>query len=281
MVNWFQHAQIAKIQKRIPANHRKGLCLPIERVLLDGADPINLKDKATALLFHMVGFDAYDRWAGLQEFSDDFALWMRRHDQGPSLYAAPEMAEIFELRNSSDGWKQIDGLFDYLAGTSLSKIVDTTQVLHHADDPGLHGPELFSIDIKVTAYDLVNGFSNAPWVAMASSLDLILSLAEKALEAQADVFSQMSHFDQALGDSSYHLKVLRAKPAQISIIHNGKRVIEIPVERGRGDQLFDINWSQTRFLRCDRDTITAVAAVAPASVGNAMKGKCLEEEMGL
>jgi hypothetical protein len=282
MNSWFQHAHIDKIQsgiigKRLPPGVLHGV---IEQVLLDGKDHIDLKDKATGLFFDLVDYDPYERWTGLQEFLGKMRLWSVRHSSGPTQDTAEKTAELYAMRHSPDGWKQLDRIFNELCGMTLSGIADTMEIFHHAEDPGLHEPEMFSLSMRVVAHDLVNGFSIIPWKAVASQVDLILPFADQVVASQAEAFRQGMSYPSD-HDLDYYVKVSRAKPADLLLIKGGRTILEIPVVKDSSQALFDLDWVRTKFTKKDRALVAAVAAVAPASAANKLKARHLEDELGL
>lgn len=283
MNNWFSHAHLTHLKQRLrDESINSGLLkCPIDDVRLNDVDRINLKDRATSLLFDLVGYDPYERFTDLSKFKSKFSRWEITNFRGPTTYLAPELQELYSLRDEPQGWQQIDDIFTCLTGVSLSHIADTLKIHHHADDPGLHGMECFGLTLKVTGHDLVSNFSVMPWMAMASRLDLILPFVEKIVQAQGMHHLNLKFLGSQSGSLSYSDRVARAKPSEIIVSTTGKSVIAVPVKRQEDGQAFEPDWAQTKFFAKGRATIESVIAVAPPRATNLLKGRMLEDELGL
>jgi hypothetical protein len=283
MNNWFSHAHLAHLQQRLRAENTKPglLSCPIDDVRLNGVDPINLKDRATSLLFNLVHYNPYDRFTDLSKFKSEFSRWAICQFHGPTTYHAPELKEIYALRDTPGGWQQIDHLFTCLTGVSLSHVADNLKIYHHPDDPGLHGKECFAVKLKVIGHDLVNNFSVMPWMAMTSTLDLVLPFIEKIVRTQGMHHLNLKFIGSQSDNLSYTDRVARAKPSEVIVSKAGKIVIVVPMKRQEGGQPFELDWAQTKFFAKGRATVESVLAVAPAREANLLKGRMLEDEIGL
>jgi hypothetical protein len=283
MNNWFSHAHLTHLQQRLrDENTKPGLLMcPIDDVCPNGVDRINLKDRATSLLFDLVRYDPYDRFTDLSKFKSEFSRWAITHHRGPTTYLAPELQELYALRDEPGGWQQIDPLFTCLTGASLSHVADNLKIYHHPDDPGLHGKECFAVTLKVTGHDLTNNFSVMPWMAMASRLDLTLPFIEKIVKTQGMHHLNLKFMGSKSDNLSYSDRVARAKPSEVIVSIAGKSVIAVPIRRQECGQAFEPDWAQTKFFTKDRATMESVIAIAPLRAANLLKGRLLEDVMGL
>jgi hypothetical protein len=283
MNNWFSHAHLIRLESgmRDYGANSKLLQCPIDDVRLGDGSLINLKDRATELLFKVVKFDPYQRFTDLTDFKKEFRVWAVSHSLGPGTYKDSWLEELYSLKQSPGGWDQLDQLVFGLIGTSFSQVVEDLRVFHPSDDPGLHGNECLSVSLQVVSHELTNSFSVIPWKAMASTLDLVLPFVDDVVAAQS-----LQHWNLvALGSKSdypsYSERVARARPSEITVSHNGRSVLVVPIPKVENGQPFQPDWAKTRFFSKSRATIESVIAVAPASAANLLKGRLLEDELGL
>jgi hypothetical protein len=243
----------------------------LSHVVLDDYHGIKLKDPALRFLFQVAGLEGDLKNFDIDAFAKGLVKEAGRkfHAPGVAGYKPQETKVIDRLlayREKKDGWRELDRLYKHITGRKLSEIVDAATFIHDKKDPGLGGDVCFSL-----GYDLGFEFSGgyfqpsemyaARHVAMASTPQILLKLERAAHKVANKQISGRRGYDESVDF--------------LQIYKNNEKVCFISIEEGV------INWSKITWLQSDDEIMQAINKVAPKAQGLEMKGKYLDDALGL
>jgi hypothetical protein len=181
------------------------------------------------------------------------------------------------LGMAGDG-NQLDLLFLHMTGESLSTIVDVSHVLLHPEDSALDGDHCFSLMLGVDRPGMAAAL--LPVSAVASTLDFLLPLIKPAITEQADRYEECVSSNVSLDLEIQRGDYRRLKPTYLVINkdHNYFTHLSVTKKPVNG---YDINWASVLLSGHTRETILSLAAIAPKAISKKMKGRYLEDELGL
>lgn len=282
MSNWFHHVQFEALINRVKkysGDNCVGYFGPMSRVKIDGDDFINRQDPALRLFMKVIGVSLDDNWASLYHLDTKMNSWLAERMLGPSAYPSEKLDELFDLRSSGEGWTELDRVLNYMAGVTLSEVVDSTRILHNADDPGLHGNVCYSVIIHF--YRDNGGFSSLRWQALASSPERIAPLGLQLLQEKLAEFDRLN----ALGDQHHDFIAANdfglGEPIEIDFRRNGGRQLRIPLIDGAGSERVVLSWRDMDIDVNEVSMMKALIAVAPEDARYLVKGRFLQGQLGL
>jgi hypothetical protein len=250
---------------------------PLQDFLLDGTTPVDMQDKATRQFFELVSFSPTDhRYASLSRLRTHVIDVLRDLDADGSA----ALTEFLAAGDESGEWDHLNRLFRHMTGSALSEIANPLNVLIHANDQGLEGGQCFSADLAVAC---VSGhkFLVTNTVAIASTLEHLLLLIRDDVLRSSDSYDWLKNkinLSKRSVDSEMPEPTL--EPALLTINKNNRRFMQVSVTCAEADGEYEVLWEHIRFSPT-RETIKAISAVAPPEVANRIKGRHLENEIGL
>jgi hypothetical protein len=285
MNRWVRHTQLAQLEQCFwgSANHCHDFFLLFHMVQLDGMDPIGIDDNATALFFKLVDFNPKARRADLETLKDCILECITEQVKSPTADYSKKLEKFFESRKIGDGWLHLDRIFSHMTGKTLSGVVDAPGIMYRPEDAGLNGQDLFSVTMKVNQMaDNSIRFHEIRWAAIASDLDGILLLAKEAVNNHHLAFSSSWN----LNNSSSNGKIIENQPEQwspcdLDIKKNGNRLMALKVNKAESDDGYDIDWARANLIRPSLDVIESIGRVTTPRVVNLLKGRYLQEALGL
>jgi hypothetical protein len=271
---WQQYAQLTRFSERaIDINQ------PFNQVCLDNGEPVDLDDRATKAFFELVEFDPKVPFWSYGELYQSLRFWLKDIAGNPMAMAV-KVNNFFNTRHVGDSWTKLDSMLGYMSGPTLSATVDATDVILIPGDNIQAGADYFSVNIGVVGDDLLSNFSTIHCRAVASSFDRLLPTVQAVVDDQANRYLRLRDLHR---ESSEYLSVhkdLRCKPLWVSVNKNGSFFMESGLD-GHPQNDFTINWGQVKFRSADMASVASVVAIASRSQGNKLKGRYLEEALGL
>lgn len=278
---WRQYAQLTRFRERADNSITtcKGYNLPFNQVRLDNGEAVDLDDRATKAFFELVDFDIKQSFANLRELNRSLRFWLKDKADNPMAMAV-KVNDFFHTRHVGDGWTKLDNMLKYMAGYTLSETVDATDVILSPGDKIQAGADFFSVNIGVVGDDLLSNFATIHCRAVASSFDRLLPMVQAVVDGQANRYLRLRDLDRASSEYLSVHKDLRCKPLWVSVDKNGSFFMESSLD-GHPQDDFSIDWGQVEFRAADMASVASVVAIASRGQGNKLKGRYLEEGLGL
>lgn len=271
---WRQYAQLTRFSERaIDIN------LPVNQVFLDNGEPVDLGDRATKAFFELVEFNPEAPFGNYRDLYRSLRFWLKDIAGNP-MAKAVKVSDFFHTRHVGDGWKKMDSMLKCMSGSTLSEVVDATDVILSPGDEIQAGADYFSVNIGVVGDDLLSNFATIQCRAVASSFDRLLPTVQAVVDDQANRYLRLRDLDRASSEYLSLHKDLRCKPLWVSVDKNGSFFMESGLD-GHPQDDFSINWGQVEFRAADMASVGSVVAIASRSQGNKLKGRYLEEGLGL
>jgi hypothetical protein len=281
MNNWFHHFHLEHLNNLV-RNSESRDCEdyfePLSRVIIDQR-PVDLRDPALCKFMKAIGVSLDDQFKSLNDITNKLGRWSTKRHFGPATYDCSYLDELFELRTSATGWRELDRVLNHMAGVTLSHASDNPQILHNADDPGLHGDVCYSVLLQTYNFD--SGLSKRKWAAIASSVDLIVPLALLAAQAEQAVYETVAALDEGHPDFSPERKRSQGEPVKMDVRKNGKRQVSIPLINSQESGIVEPIWRNLEVEVEDMAMMKALLAVAPEDAKQLVKGMFLEGQLGL
>lgn len=263
-------------QRLVEAN---GHCpdLPLE-ALSDCAPPVDLDDPLVSSflrgireLQNLPGQDL----SSLREMIVYLIEFQARLDGSAAMQWLDAMFDRLDDQNAG---LQLDRLFVHMTGSSLSQTIDVSSILVHPDDHGLDGNNGFSLMLGVERPGMAATL--IPVSAVASTLDFLLLLIKSAITEQADRYENFASNNDspALGIRKEDYR--RLKPTYLVIDKDDSYFTHLSVTKKLVNG-YDINWASVLLSGHTRETVLSLAAIAPKAISQKMKGRNLEDELGL
>jgi hypothetical protein len=251
--------------------HCRGYNESFDYLVFDDYHPLKVNDPAVKHLFNMAGLHGELKAFCVEDFDKEFSKQMSRtfHAPGVAGYEPWETKEIDALlafRKKKDGWRQLDRFFKHIRGRTLSEIVDQATFVFDPKDPGLGGDVCYSLGYDL-GYDLEDdGFKPSfvhavKHIAMASTPDILLQLEEKGRLLATKRLSQKTGYFEEVDF--------------VEIYKNNEKVCTVEIR----DEA--VCWSKTHWIDNNQDVMVAINKVAPRAQALKMKGKYLDDVLGL
>jgi hypothetical protein len=277
---WKQHAQLIRLGER--ADGAIDVCefyhSPLSEIRLVAL--IDFDDPATKAFFSLINFDTKQGMSNLSSFNQCFRVWLTEKKRNPWA-CANEVNDLFGMRHANDGWTKLNNLFYYMARTTLSETVDATDVLFSPDDEIQEGSDFFSVGLAVADKGLLSNVAIIDCRAVASAFERVLPLMQDVIDEQAARWNRLSHLGRSSDEYLSEDKHQRAKPSYVIIEKNGRFFMDAPFVNQDDDTLSSVDWGRATFDEDEMATMQSVLALATRSQGNRLKGRFLEEVLGL
>lgn len=254
---------------------------PLDALLISGLHPIDMKDKATQRFFDLMGYDHGDQKLDMSSFRNHVINCLARMEHDLTTAESLTFQEFLLQGEVGEDWAQLNALFQHITGSSLSVIVDVSDVLMPPGDNVLDGEEWFSANLQMARLDGDQSFLMVFGVAIASTLEQLLLLIKDDVLRRDDCYASLRK--KRVPSSMYVSNDMpeNFEPAFVEIKRNNEPFIGVPIGVEVAVGVFEATWERAEFLQPSREATLAVAAVAPRRVANKMKGRHLYEELGL
>jgi hypothetical protein len=218
-------------------------------------------------------------------FSDlklNLEKWLDDHKKGPATYDHAALDAFFASGMKEGGWLHLDAIFRHMCGTTISEIIEATHVIHDPLDPGLHGDICYTHSLELSSFEFTNFSDHSPRRAMASSLDLLLPMVIEDVRLKGVEANSAKPRGNLPEDYAHEKKVERALPAVVYIDRNGEPVLSVEVQRPSAVcQEFTVSWEKVFIQINDKSILQSLLKVVPASAVSKLKGRFLEDGLGL
>jgi hypothetical protein len=283
MNRWVRHSQLARLEPFFDRSEK--ICadyfLRLDKVLLDGVDPINAQDKATELFFRLVRFDPTSMFADLETLKKRLRGSLTEQIKSPTEVYSKNLARFFKSRTSGDGWTHLDRIFKRMIGTTLSDVVDASSILYGQDDHELSQPQFYSVMLRVRRAEENVVYHDIHWAAVASDIDRILKITQEVADSHLPLLDSSRKRDNRSTNGSVILgESERWKPCAMEIHKNNQRLMSLVVS-GADSGSFGVDWGKTTLIRPSMELVSSIVRIAPAREANIFKGRYLEDELGL
>jgi hypothetical protein len=254
---------------------------PLHALLISGLHPIDMQDKATQRFFELMDYDHSTQNLNVSSFRTHVINCLSRMEHDLTEEKSLTFQEFLLQGEAGEDWTQLNALFQHLTGTSLSVIVDVSDVLMRPDDNGLDGEEWFSANLQVARLDGDQSSLMVFGVAIASTLDQLLLLIKDEVLRRDDSYASLRK--KRMPSSMYVSSDIpeNFEPAFVEIKRNNELFLGVPIGIETADGEFEASWERTAFSQPSREATLAIAAVAPRRVAHKLKGRQLYDELGL
>jgi hypothetical protein len=282
MITWLRYAQLAQLRPYLA--DAKKVCKvfhrPWDMLLLDDEEPIDVRDQATSSFFKLVKFNHQAKRATLATLKERIADFLYDQLVSPSEEGAEKLNAFFECRHSGAGWNQLDRIFMMLIGQQLTDLVDASTILVNQQKDWVEGKDFFNVTLRLRSTDEMT-FRETKLAAIAPSLDHLLPLVQQVLDQHAK-FCETSHSTNSLS------KELRAtdhpfpfEPFFLVIYKNQGRFMAMPIIKSGDTAEYLVDWGRADISEPCQAVLTSISKVAPPRSVNKLKGRFLEDELGL
>jgi hypothetical protein len=208
--------------------------------------------------------------------------WLEDHIKGPGTYDPSALDAFFATRSNDNSWLHLDAVIEHMCGSTFSEIIAGTEVMYDPQDPGLHGDVCFSLGLELASLELTDFHQYSPLRAMASSLDLLIPLVieDVAQKGRQSKYNHERSNDPA--DGAHEKKVERSSPALVYIYKNGELVLDVKVNGWAEETpVYNVAWEKAFIHLNDKSILKSLSKAVPGSVASKLKGRFLEDGLGL
>lgn len=239
---------------------------------------VQLDDPGVQALLRAIDYDLVRDKGYLDILTDK--LRAKYSSRGPGQY---DMSLIRNLRETCDqhGWGAVDALMETLYEISVSRIFSEPRALIESEDAGVDGVQCYALSlmVKVKNEQTDNHFPlEDNWRVLASRPELLTQHLVKLLDDHYSNSISQTRSPEATPAAEWASLGL---PTSLRITKNGNTVASMSVILKGGGSGVEINWATAQVFTDDRRLVDMLAAIAPAKDANRLKGKFLEEAMGL
>jgi hypothetical protein len=251
---------------------------PVRDLVLDDV-PYDEQDKATQRLFELMDSSEDNQKVEFGRLRINVIDALRILTDLRSTAPSRALQEFLAMGDEGGSWAQLNRLFRHMTGSTLSEIANPDNVLIHANDQGLDGDQWFSADLEVV--NLVgNKFLITNTVAIASTLEHLLFLIRDDVLRRSDSYDWLKTKRYPSSQPDAIDIPLDLEPTFITINKNDEFFMHLMSLSAQAEGEYEVNWEKVRY-KADRETVKAISAVATPEAGNRIKGRYLEDEMGL
>ena len=286
MNTWFHHVYLLRLFDRMlyATNDKYSNVMqhPLRYAKLDDGSPVQVDEPAIGLFLKAIGSRVTPDGASFGDLKIDLRQWLIRRSQGPSTYDPAALNEFFARGAMEGGWRNLDAIFKHMCGSTLGEAIAATQVLCDPEDPGLHGEVCYSLDLDVSSFEFSTFIERHRFTAMASSLERLLPLVDEKVKSQG---IQSTHF-KGVADNPLYVKresdIDRALPAKAYIARNGEPVLSADIRLPTLDcHVYAVAWESAVITMNDKNILRSLQKAAPGSAAGKLKGRILEDGLGL
>jgi hypothetical protein len=282
---WFHHVYLHRLFDRMLYDTVKStdvLQHPLRYAKLEDRTTVDMTDPVIDQFLTAIGSLTNSKTATFGDIKIDLRQWLIRQDKGPSKYVHPHLDALFAIGAEDGGWRNLDAILKHMCGSSLSEVVACTQVAHDPEDPGLHGAVCYSLNLEVTGFEFTNLTEFSYRRAMASSLDRLLPLVMQDVGGLM-IRSKIPKESVVQTEFGIHQqKIERAHPSTVHIAKNGVPLLTVEMLWPAGNTPEEsIDWGKASFRASDRYIIDSLRNIAPSSAISKLKGRFLEDGLGL
>jgi hypothetical protein len=286
MNTWFHHVYLLRLFDRMlyatGEKYSSVMQHPLRYAKLDDGSPVQVDDPAIGLFLKAIGSRLTPDGASFGDVKIDLRQWLIRRSQGPAMHDLEALKEFFAMGTLEGGWSNFDAICKHICGSTLSQAIAATQVLCDPADPGLHGDVCYSLDLDVSSFEFSAFIERHRFTAMASSLERLLPLVDEKVKNQG---IQSTHF-KGVADNPLYVKrendIDRALPAKAYIARNGEPVLSADIRLPTLDcHVYAVAWENAVITMNDKSILRSLQKATPGSAAGKLKGRILEDGLGL
>lgn len=280
MSSWLNHLYFENLYDAIiPMQDALEFKAPLSEVSITGL-PINLHDPAFVQLAKLIDYKVGGDESSLMALKSAFFTWRLDHSKGPGSYDPTELNALFDIGMRGAGFLELDRLFGHLAGVSISEVIRRTEVSMDPGDDGLHGDVCYRCHLHLVGVTLPNMYGERKSFVMASSLDRLIPLLISEMADQSDRFNRFWGADEKSAECQMVPILKRSKPTSITIQKNGEEYLAAEIPNKMPGEKLEIDWKNASYAKTVGNMKTLVAAL-PKALGGQIKGRFLEDELGM
>jgi hypothetical protein len=281
MNKWYRYSLLKEYRERMLWENcnSQGIFKPVNELVVDGRH-INLNDYAVSKFFDLMKFNPSPKTALFVGLTRELDEYLIRPLKSFDPVEDELLKDLFESRNSQDGWVELDKILNYMGGVTLAQVVDETSILINPLDDVLNGAERFHISVTIKT-DNGKDHLHQSRRAIASRFDLLLPLVQKIVDSDPDVSWTFKDDNRRLVCASTKKNGYFPDLDFIEVFHNNTGVLGIHIAADKVAKKYSINWDKLETRTAGTEIISALSKFAPPRVGNRLKGKHLEDELGL
>lgn len=283
---WFNHIYLLRLFNRMlyasDEQFSKVLPHPLHYAKLKDGSAAQANDPVVDLFLKAVESRPAPAVATFGDLKIDLRQWLLKNHGGPATYNH-EALDAFFAMGAQDGLRShLDAIFKHMCGSTLSGAMAGTQVLYDDEDPGLHGSSCYSLDLELASFDFPNFIEHHRFVAMASTLDLLLPLVDMAVKMQGVRAANLKGLPDNPLLVDHERKLDKALPCKVLITKNGEQVLSADVSISTPDcPDYVVAWETAIIKMNDRSIVRSLHNAAPGSSARKIKGRMLEDGLGL
>jgi hypothetical protein len=251
--------------------------VPVQDIVIDDV-PYDGQDKATQRFYELMDSSEDNQKVAFGRLRVNLIDALQIHTKHRTTDSSLALQEFLVTGDEGGSWAQLNRLFRHMTGSTLSEISNPENILIHAEELGLDGNQWFSANLEIANLGKTK-FVMTNTVAIASTLDHLLFLIRDDVLRRSDSYNWLRNkkfISSVDGVSSPE----DMEPLFITVNKNGRYFMQLFIVCAEAEGEFEVDWERVRYSP-SRETIKAISAVAPPEVGNRIKGRHLEDGLGL
>lgn len=239
---------------------------------------VQLDDPGVQALLRAIDYDVVRDKGYLDILTDK--LRAKYSSSGPGQY---DMSLIRSFRETCDqhGWGAVDALMETLYEISVSRVFSAPRTLVEQEDTGVDGDQCYALSLMVKVKPEQ---ANAPflledkWRVLASRPERLVKHLVRLLDDHYSNSLSQTRSPEATPAAEW---AASGVPTSLKIIKNDNIIASMSVRLKANASGVQINWATAQVFTDDRRLVDMLAAIAPAKDANRLKGKFLEDALGL
>jgi hypothetical protein len=258
----------------------KQLYKTLHELVLDCGSSPQLQDPGVKALFLAIGYDVVSDYGQLDKLTSCLGQWGANRKKGPGQY---DMSLIGDFRKACDqhGWAAVDALMETLYDIMVSRVFSEPRAIIEPSDPGVDGEQCYALSLtlrakygETTAYYTIDD----NWKVLASRPELLPKHIVQLVDGH---YENLMNPARQPGATRTDSLAASAMPILLEITKNGITVASMRVGMSTDTPGVEIIWSTAKLLVNDQALMESLAAIAPVKDANRLKGKFLEDALGL
>jgi hypothetical protein len=276
--SWLDYVAFNAITFAVSQYKVRTLYYTFDELELNCGGGVQLDDPGIQALLRAIDYDLVRDKGYIDIFTDK--LRASYISQGPGQF---DMSQVRNLRETCDqhGWGAVDALMETLYEVSVSRVFSEPRTVIEFDDPGLDGDDCYALSMMVKVKPAQ---SNVPflledkWRVLASRPERLIKHLVKLLDEHYSNSLSQNRSPEATPTAEWAASGI---PTSLKITKNDNIIAYMTVRLKPNASGIKINWATAQVFTDDRRLVDMLAAIAPAKDANRLKGKFLEEALGL
>jgi hypothetical protein len=276
--SWLDYVAFNAITFGVSNYMVKTLYYPLDELELNCGGGVQLDDPGVKALLRAIDYDLVRDKGQIDVLTDRLRASYKSGGPGQC-----DMSLVRNLRETCDqhGWGAVDSLMETLYEISVSRVFSEPRTIIESEDPGVDGDQCYALSLMVkvkneqtnTHYQLED-----KWRVLASRPELLAPHLVRILD---------DHYSNSLSQTRSREATPAAEcaslgvPTSLNITKNGNIIASMNVCLRASASGVQIYWATAQVFTDDRRLVDMLAAIAPAKDANRLKGKYLEDALGL